>query len=301
MNGGLNNTRAHLIMIFATALHASQFNIAVDVLKEVPPFGLIVIRSGIAASLFFITSLIFKEKINKKDWPRIVLCSICGTSANMLLFYKGMSMTTAVNSAIILTSVPILVLIISSILIKERLNAIKIIAIAIGLTGVLVLQYDKLTAFDINNISGDLFVFINAMFYGTYLVLVKPLMKHYHPLSIFSRIFLIGFLINIPFGMGDLASFDWMSVSYTNWSMIFYIGILTTFGTFALTALVLKKFNPSMVGNYIYLQPVFVTLFAILSRQELIQWTQLAAGIMIFSSLFLMNQGSKSKFKRLKG
>ena len=125
--------------------------------------------------------------------PRLILCALFGVVTNQLMFFKGLSITSPINASIIMISTPILVLVLSAILIGEKITINKVTGILLGAIGSFIILGGKDFSFDSSNLKGDIFVLINACSYALYLVTVKPLMAKYHPITVIKWIFLFGF------------------------------------------------------------------------------------------------------------
>lgn len=119
------------------------------------------------------------KKLNRADWLRIIACSIFGMVINMLMFFKGLSLSTPINSSVIITITPILVLALGAFILKEKVTYLKVFGIFLGLVGALVLVlFGSEIRSDAPNIPlGNALFMINAASFGVYLVLVKPLTK----------------------------------------------------------------------------------------------------------------------------
>lgn len=188
-----------------------------------------------------------------------------------------------------MTTTPILVLIISAILIKERIIPRKILGIAIGCTGAILLIMNG-KQFAQNNPLGDVMVLVNAVSYGIYLVLVKSLMARYHPITIVKWVFLIGFCLVLPFGWSDLQVVEWRSFSPSIWWAVAYVLVCTTFLAYLLNAVALSIVNPSTVSIYIYLQPLIASIIAVaVGKDQLALITVVAAGL-IFLGVGLVSR-----------
>ena len=89
----------------------------------VSPYGFIFLRL-IGATLLFWGISFFgpKERLKKKDWGRVLVCAVLGMGINMLTFFKGLSLSTPINSAILITITPILVVLLSALIIKEKIS-----------------------------------------------------------------------------------------------------------------------------------------------------------------------------------
>jgi len=161
---------------FVSIIYGMTFTIAKDVMpKFVAPFGFIVLRVGGSVMLFWLVSFFGpKEKIDKEDFPRIVAAAFFGVALNMLTFFKGLSYTSPIMGAVLMVSTPMIVLVLSAILMKERMKKRKVFGLILGLTGTITLiLYGKSMVNAPNATLGNLLVFINAISYGFYLILVK--------------------------------------------------------------------------------------------------------------------------------
>lgn len=262
------------------------------------PFSVILVRVIIAALLFWLISLALKkEGVEKIDRTRVFLCSLFGTSLNILLFYKGLSITTPINATLVMTTTPILVLIASSILIKERITGSKIIGIALGLGGVLLLTAHQFVNYSSTGWIGDLMIFFNAISYGVYLVIAKPLFIKYQPITIFKWMFLMSFLMILPFSIGDTLTVDWTVLPNHVYWVLGYIAVCATVMTFTLNAWALKKINPSLVGIYIYMQPVVATIISISSGADKLTTIKIFVALMVFSGVYLVSRNTPKKAK----
>ena len=144
---------------------------------------------------------------------------------------------------------------------------IKIIGIILGATGAITLiTYNSGGGIQLlgdDQHLGNLLVFLNASSYGIYLVIVKPLMQRYQPLTVIKWVFTFGLLFVTPFGWTDFHAISWTTMpTAILWSTAFVV-LGTTFLAYLLNTFALKSVNPSVVSIYIYLQPLLATLFAL--------------------------------------
>ena len=209
----LNKTLlAHLVLLAANLIYAINYSFAKDVMPDfIMPSGFILLRVIGALSLFALFYFLFvNEKVEKKDIFRLAICGVFGVAINQLLFFEGLNLTTPINAAIVMTINPILVIVLSFLIIKEAITFRKSLGILLGLVGASMLIL-KGGSFDFtsNHQTGNLFVFINASSYALYLVLVKPMMGKYHPITVMFYVFGFGLLYVLPFGFTNLVDVDW--------------------------------------------------------------------------------------------
>ena len=268
-------TRAHLSVLFVNLLYAANFSIAKQVMPEfIKPFGFIVIRVIPATVLFFLAAfLIPSEKIKKKDRNTILLCALFGVAINQLLFFKGLSLTSPINGALIMTTNPVLVLLMAAIILKEPVGWIKYIGITLGIAGaMLLILLGKNFNLQGGNTEGDLYIFLNSVSFAIFIILVKPLMLHYHPITVMKWTFFFGALMVLPFGFNEVTAVAWSSLTFNLWLCILFVIVAVTFVAYLMNVFALRHLSPSVVSIYIYFQPVFATLIsmALGSRQSAI-------------------------------
>ena len=284
---------AHIALFLVALFYGGNYSVAKVVMNGgyVGANGFIVLRLAFGLLVFWgLHTLLVKEKLDRRDYGRVFTCGILGATLNLLLFFNGLERTTPINSALLMTTVPILVLISSSIVLKERITAKKMLGIGIGMAGaVLLILYGKKFAYGSTTLLGDLMVFANAVSYGFYLVLVKRLMERYHPLTVVKWIFLVGFLICLPIGLPDLRVVSWNSLPTNVWMSIGYVLLLATVATYLLNLFALRTVDASVVSIYIYLQPLIAALISISLGQERLDWTKVTAGVCIFLGVYLVS------------
>lgn len=284
----------HAALFLVACLYAFNYVIAKFATPQyLMPFGLVVIRSAGATLLFWLLhSLISKEKIkDKSDYWKLMYCGLFGVTANQLLFFKGLSLTSSINASIIITTTPIVVLIASVILLKERLSFQKIVGVGLGMGGAVgIILQSSTVGIAQSNPWGDLFILLNGMSYGIYLVLVKPLMQRYQPLTVVKWIFLFGFIGIVPFGIQELVAIRWEVIpNYVYW-ILAYIILGATFGVYLLNAWALRFVNATLVSIYIYLQPVLTSTIAISLQQDTLSLYKVLFALCIFLGVYLVNQ-----------
>ncbi len=289
---------AHAAILGANIIYGLNYSIAKDVMPEyVAPFGFIFCRVSGALLLFWLFHLFAKtEKIAKNDYWRLAVCGIFGVAANQLMFFYGLNLTTPINAAIIMTCNPILVLLISAVLIGERITVQKVGGIFLGICGAAgLILYKNQLSISSNGFLGDLFIFLNATSYAIYLVLVKPLMQKYKPITVIRWIFLFGFVVVIPFGFEQFTQIQWTSFSPSVWVSFLFVIIGTTFLAYLFNIYGLKELNPTVVSTYIYSQPLIATIVALLLQKDELTLVKIVSAAFIFGGVYLVSLKPKKE------
>lgn len=289
----------NLAIILATItaiIYGVSFTIAKEVMPQyIKPFGFIVLRVSGAAILFWIVGFfIKKEKIALKDYLRIFAAAIFGVALNMLTFFKGLSLTTPISGAVMMVTTPILVLTFASIFLNEKATIKKITGIFVGLIGaVFLIAYGKTFGGGNNELLGNFFVFINAVSYAFYLILVKNLTKRYHPLTFAKWLYLFGLIMVIPFGLEELKQVNFNTMSTIIYLKTIFIVVFTTFITYLFNLLAIKKLKPTTVSIFIYLQPVIATIYALAVKSDSLNTVKIIATLLIFVGVYLVSSQNK--------
>ncbi len=293
-------SQRNLALIAATAvsiIYGVTFTIAKDVMPVfIQPFGFILLRVGGSTLLFWFVWLFApKEKIDKKDFPRIIAAAFFGVALNMLTFFKGLSLTSPIAASVLMVTTPMIVLVLSAIILKERLLRRTVFGIILGLVGTaFLILYGKPSANAPFPALGNFLVFINAASYGLYLILVKKLMQKYNAFTFVKYIYLFGFLMVIPFGFSEIKMVQWEMIPMDAvWKIVFVV-VISTFVTYLLNLLSMKALKPTTVAVFIYLQPVFAAIFAIGLGKDILTIYKVIAGILIFSGVWLVTQTRKT-------
>lgn len=290
--------KAHFALLFVNMIYGANYVIAKGVMPGyVAPSGFILLRALGATLVFWIIKTRIREKIKTKDLVRLAFCGLFGVALNQLFFFNGLNLTSPVNSSIIMTLNPILVLVLSSVFIKERVTKTKVIGIFLGMTGSVILSYMSMgNVSGTSSLTGDLFVLINAVSYGIYLVLVKPLMSRYKPITVISWVFLFGLIFITPIGFQQLTEIDWVNMPFQIYMRLTYVIVGVTVFTYLLNIYALKTVTATVTSSYIYLQPVLAAV-AVLTFSyygledysgELTIWKGFSA-ILIFVGVYLVS------------
>ena len=283
----------------ASTIYGVNHTLAKGVMPQyIGAYGFILLRVVGAAALFWLASLFTKsEKIDPKDYWRLFGCAVFGMFINMLAFFKGLSLSTPINSSVIITLSPVILLVLSAIFLKEKISPIKIIGIAIGMLGALVLVlFGASTQANAPNIPlGNVLYFVNGATYAIYLILVKPITNKYSTVTLMKWLFLTGVFLNLPFTISEFTDVNWLDLpTRVIWIMLFVV-VGTTFSTYFLNLYALKTLKASTVGAFIYLQPLIAVIFAVLVGADRITPVRALAGLLIFAGVYLSTRTKKSK------
>ena len=301
------SARAHIALFTVNFIYGVNYVVAKGLMPHViGPSGFIVLRVMGAAALFWALRAWRPQRVDPSDIVRLLMCAVFGVALNQLMFFHGLMRTTPINSSLIMVATPVLVLVLSALLIGERVTWSKVTGVVLGTAGALTLIFLKPAGSSAGaSMLGDLFILVNATSYGLYLVLVKPLMRKYSAVTVMSWSFLFGLLMVLPFGWHELAAVNGEALTAPVIGAMVFVVVMVTFVAYLLNTWALGVLDPSVVGSYIYMQPllaaVFTWLFVRIGPERLgipgeyqveLGWPQAVCAILIFLGVHLVGRRS---------
>ncbi|MCD6067366.1 MAG: hypothetical protein K0S33_2192 [Bacteroidetes bacterium] len=293
MNDGL---KAHVCLFAAQVIYALNYSIAKDLMPlHIQPLALVLCRIAGACLLFWILSLFFKrEPIEKGDMKKLMLLALFGVAVNQVFFICGLNLTQPINSAIIMISNPIAVILFTLLVLKERITIYKISGLGLGLVGaVTLLLFKGNFTLGSDTILGDLMTLVNSLSWAVFVVMAKPYMQKYQTVTVMKWIFLFGLIYVSPLGIADVLKTDWTGFDQHAWFALGFVVVATTFLAYLLNTYALKALSPSVVSMYIYLQPFLATLFAVSLGKDHLSPIKILSAVCIITGVYLVSKKTK--------
>jgi len=287
------NTQAHLAVLGANIIFGANYSIVKFITAGyMHPFAINFVRVASSILLFWFLWLLKPGAIGiqRKHIPRFIACGITGVLINQVFFIKGLSLTTSIHSSLLSLCTPIFITLIAAWLIKESLNWLKIMGLALGVGGALLLILLKDNNHTGSNILlGDTFVIINAISYAFYLVMVRPLMVNYSAIHVIRWVFTIGGILMLPISTPEFLATNWNNFHFEQWAALGFVAIGATFFAYLFNVYGISNLGPSATGAYIYTQPVFAAIIAVIFAGEHFTLIKGLASLLIFSGVYLAN------------
>ncbi len=281
--------------LLALTITSILFGVNYAVAKGLMPFfvtprQLMIFRlAGTLVVLWPLYLLRGKQKVNPSDRLRMILSGLTGIAINQVMFFEGLSRTSPVDTSIIHTLSPMMVMLFAVLLIRERLTWRKIAGMMTGALGALWLVVLAGTSGKAEgNLTGNLLILLNITSYSLYLVVVKPLMARYSALTVMTHTFSWGSFFVIPYVIQDIPLLSFDHFTTNTWLSLFYVVFLTTLTAFSLTAWALRHVSATAAGYFIYLQPVIASLVAWIAYDEKLTLQKVGAAMLVFTGVFLV-------------
>ncbi|HUR62315.1 MAG TPA: DMT family transporter [Candidatus Thermoplasmatota archaeon] len=261
------------------------------------PFPLLALRVGGAAFCLLALHLVLvKDPIPiRSQFPKVTGLAFLGVILNMGLFMVGLQLTDPTEAVLVITTIPVFTYAIAVLMGREEIGPKRILGIVLAIAGVIVLV--GLRA-DPKHALGDLLVMGNALSYAAFLVLAKPTIQRYDPLSLTTWVFLIGALVFIPLGMvmGLRGQAAQLSTEGVAWVALIIVGPSVL--TYVLNAVALRHVAASTVAIFTYVQPIFTAVAAYLLLGQTLNLRVIPAAVLVFAGVWLV---ARRKPKVLEG
>ena len=284
----------HLAMFCVALFYAANYSIAKWAMPTyITPYAFITLRVGSGALFFGIFYFLFsREKIKeRRDYLDFTVCAFFGVALNMLAFFKGLSLTSAINASVLMLLSPIMVVIYTAIGTRSSIKAQVIGGILISFIGAALLV--NVGSFSLNSagLRGDLLIMLNAASFAFHLYYVARLLKKYKATTVTAFMFMIGFLFVIPVGYSDFISTDWSAMDEKAVFALIFVVVFVTLINYILNVWAVQRSSSTLAGSYIYLQPLLATLIAIGLGMDILTWEKAAFGLLIVLGLWMVNRG----------
>ena len=287
----------HIALFAVQVFFGSATVLGKFALLAFPPYALVGFRVGGAALAFY-----FLQRLrgtlaldNRGDYLKFAIFALIGVALNQLFFFKGLSLTTAVNTSLIAVTIPIFTIIISVLIGIDSISWRKVAGITLAAAGVVYLVNPTRASFGSETTQGNILIVLNSLCYAIYMAISKKLISHYGALKSIAWLFIYASLINVPVGIYALKDVDLGQVSLNSWLFVAGLVVFPTIMAYFWNAWALSRVEPSIVAVYIYLQPLMGFLAAIFFLGEVFSTRLLISALLVFAGVFLVTK------KRRKG
>lgn len=277
----------HLILLAGQVCFASLAVVGRMALADIPPGAIPLVRT-VGGALVFTAVALHRGtlRIERRDIPFMLLCALLGNVLNQELFIHGLARTTATNAVVIGATIPVFTALAVVVLGREPVRIRRLLGIAIAFGGVAALVGAEELSLSSEHFTGSVLVLLNALSYGTYLALVRPLADRYDPIALLAFMFLAGIPMVAPIGVHAFAT-DPHTFTASDIGFLAFLIAVPTVGAYTFVQIGLRRAEASLVAAYIYLQPVFAAIGAVLLLDEHIGPRTIVCGFVVLAGVWL--------------
>ncbi len=297
----MNRTKlqGNAAMLVASIIFGANIPISKNLMPYwMSPWAVSYSRFAFGAIMFWLVSMFMpRTKIHKKDMLTLFVGSLLGVGINQTAFIYGLQQTAPTDASIVVTTMPIMAMMIAFFILREPITLKKAGGVFLGLTGVLsiILSASYNSGGKGASVIGDLFCMLSCLSYAFFLVVTRNISKKYNGVTIMKWMFLFSSIVTFPLGFYDLVSARiFVSGDKTAWGSYLYLLVGATFLTYLLIPEAQKRIRPTTIGMYNYVQPLVASIIAISLGQDSFSWIKPIAAILIFLGVYMVTT-SKSR------
>ena len=294
-------TIGHLACFIAYAIFGINIIVCKDLTSSrlISPIALFGLRSLGAGLLFWLISYFLpKEKVDKKDFGKILMASLLGFFLTQVTFLMAIPDITPMDCSIVSSLSPIYTMFIAAYVLKEPITLRKAGGVAISFFGIIYLIMNSVTGAGgtiETSWVGILLMIANSLSFSLYLGLFKPVITKYSVITFMKWIFLFATLFSFPWTISELRTFDYSLLTSTYLSELAFLIVCSTFITYFLIPLGQKRIRPTLVSMYSYVQPIIAIVISIWVGMDTLSWQKLLAAAMVFGGVVLVNYSRSAK------
>jgi drug/metabolite transporter (DMT)-like permease len=301
----MKNWQFFLMMTLCIVVWAFAFPFIRIGLDEGLSFINLTIMRFLSVCITFGILLLFKSnifsKLQKRDILPIFLLGFFGVMVYHFGLNYGEQLVSPGAASLIIATIPVYIIILAAIFLKERISLVKLSGIILALGGVIIISIlgTEEATIEIEYLFAAFAVWVAALMGAIYTIIGKKLLVRYNALSLtiyamlLGSIGLIPFLIISPSIISEVAA-----LSFNGWFAIIFLGVFSTVIGYLIWYIALEIKTASELSVYLYAIPVIATIISFFWFEEQITIFFLLGGILVIAGLALVNiKNNKNKTK----
>ena len=294
-----NSILGHIACFTAYLIFGLNIIVCKDLTSSdtISPLALFTLRSLGAGLLFWFISLFMpKERVERRDLPKIFAASVLGFFLAQITFLMAISQITPMDCSIVASLSPLYTMFIAAFALKEPISVKKIGGVVLSLCGVLYLIINSVTATSSTVQTtpvGVLLIVANSLCFSLYLGVFKPLIGKYSVVTFMKWIFLFSTLMSLPFSAKELIAVDFAALPLSYIAELSFLIFCATFVTYFLIPIGQKRLRPTLVSMYSYVQPIIAIVVSICIGMDTLSWQKVVAAITVFSGVIIVSRSKQ--------
>lgn len=193
--------KGHAAMLVASVIFGLNIPVSKSIMINgwMSSTGLTYLRMFVATIAFWLISLFFpREPVTRRDMFILFFGGILGILLNQGSFIIGLGYTSPIDAGLIVTVSPVLVMLLSAMVLKEPVTLKKTGGVFLGGAGAIIIILSGASGVHSagsNPLLGNLLCLSGALFYSVYLIITKPIMQRYTPITLMKWMFLYSALL----------------------------------------------------------------------------------------------------------
>jgi drug/metabolite transporter (DMT)-like permease len=290
----------YILLVLTTLFWSGNFVLSRGMHADIPPFALSFWRWAVALLIlacFGLRHLLANREMVLRHKYFLLIQGILGVAGFNSFVYMAMQTTTAINAALVNSCTPIIIVLISWIMHRDRLSLRQCLGVAISLGGVLLIisRGELSTLYTLQFNTGDILVFLAAIFWAQYSVNLKNYPQGLHPLAYQTGIVIVGLIFLLPLYLLEISTGRTLAVTTSTVVTIVYVAVFASVLAFIFWSRAVAVLGANIAGPFIHLMPVFSTILAVIFLGETLTGNHILAILLIFGGIGMTTFRVKKK------
>jgi drug/metabolite transporter (DMT)-like permease len=285
------------LMLLAVVFWGLNLTVVKVALEHLHPHAFNSLRLSGSALVLFVILAVRREslRLSRRDLAAVIVLGILGNFCYQVLFIRGISLTSASNTSLILATSPIFIALIGTAFGIERLSWPAWVGIVISFLGLYLVISRQAGGFHLSGagFKGDLTILAANVFWATYTVFSKPLLERMSPLKFSTLTLASGSAVYLVFAAPELGKLAWSGVPVGSWLAMAYSGLFAIVLGYVLWYTSIKVVGNAKTAVYTNFTPVLAIVFAALFLGESIEGAQVLGAAVILAGVYLTRTGDR--------
>ena len=282
----------YVLLIFAVLFWSGNFIVGRGIHNEIPPMTLAFWRWAVAFMIilpFSIGDIVHQFDIIRRNLKMLTVLAILSVTNFSIFIYMALKLSTATNTVLINSMIPIFIVMVSWLGFKERITLRQSIGIAISLAGLMfiIAKGNLATLIAVRFSKGDLWTICAGFSWALHSVLLRKCPIELNPLSFLATLIIIGTLFISPFYVWEMSTGKTMNISRASIGSIVYVALFASILAYIFWNKAIQIIGANKTGIFIHLMPVFSIILAIIFLDEKLRGYHIKGTILIFSGILL--------------
>ena len=285
----------YIEVLFAVVIWGASFIATKIVLVDISPIMVVWLRFSIGIVILGMAVVIRRQFSlpNRSEWLYFALLGFLGITFHQWLQSNGLQTSEAGTTAWIVSTTPVFMALLGWIVLKERLNSLKITGIFLAFTGVLlVVSKGDLTSVSIGKFGapGDKLILVSAVNWAVFSVLSRRGLKTYPAGLMMFYVMTLGWLFTSILLLTETSLIEASNLSVNGWFGIAFLGIFCSGLAYIAWYDALQSLSAAQTGVFLYIEPLVAVVVAFFILGEPITLASLAGGGVILFGVWLVSR-----------
>lgn len=309
-----NVLRGHLLMLTAATMWGMMSPLGKDAMAHgISGFNMVGLRVTGGAMLFWLASIVTscfgtkgdgaaaspdghpqtaKDTVrltDRKELLRLFGAGLFAIVFNQCNYIVGLSITSPLNASIMTTTMPIITMVLSALILKDRITSRRVFGLVLGCMGALTIILTSAGgAREGGVLLGDVMCICAQLSYAFYLTKFKDVISRHSAITCQKWMMTFAAITIMPFILPSLFEVSWSELSAITYAETAFVIVGGTFISFLCATTAQRVLSPTVVAMYNYVQPIVACILSVIMGIGILGWSHILAIFLVFSGVYLV-------------